>query len=126
MKSPDKSPGRILIGTSGYSYGHWKGIIYPERISGRNMLQVYSQSFPAVEINYSFYHLPKEKTLRNWLSRVGPNFLFVLKVFFKIFFIFNLFQSIERTIKEFEFKDIDMGFCLHYRINSSGIGFYFC
>lgn len=79
MTARTKAFGRIFIGTSGYSYNHWKGIFYPPAISGPKMLTAYAEVFPTVEINYSFYHLPQEKTLRNWISRVESEFLFVLK-----------------------------------------------
>jgi len=79
MSPRARKTGRIFIGTSGYSYNHWRGIIYPPTISGSEMLAAYSDVFPSVEINYSFYHLPEEKTLRNWASQVKPGFLFVLK-----------------------------------------------
>ena len=74
-----QTPTRCWIGTSGYSYNHWKGKFYPEKISGPRMLTVYAETFPAVEINYSFYHLPKETTIANWCSRVPERFRFILK-----------------------------------------------
>ena len=47
--------GRVLIGTSGYSYDHWRGRFYPQGLSKRNWLSFYARQFETVEINASFY-----------------------------------------------------------------------
>jgi uncharacterized protein YecE (DUF72 family) len=53
----------IHVGTSGYGYKEWKGAFYPERIPAREMLRFYAGRLCAVEINYTFYHMPTEKVL---------------------------------------------------------------
>ncbi len=69
----------IHIGTSGWSYKHWKGIFYPEEIPERKWLGYYTNQFETVELNSSFYHLPKEKTVAGWRENTPGNFLFSCK-----------------------------------------------
>lgn len=70
---------RNYTGCSGFSYDHWTGNFYPEDLPKMRRLEFYTQKFDTVEINSSFYHLPKEKTLENWYERVPANFRFTLK-----------------------------------------------
>jgi len=67
------------IGCSGFSYDDWKGEFYPEDVPKKKWLEYYAKKFNSVEINSSFYHLPKEKTLKDWHERVPGNFRFTLK-----------------------------------------------
>lgn len=62
---------KVLIGTSGWSYEHWKGVFYPEDLAKTKWLEYYCQHFKTVELNASFYNLPKRKTFENWRKRVG-------------------------------------------------------
>lgn len=70
---------RILVGTSGWSYKEWKGSFYPADLPADGMLRHYAGRFPTVEINNSFYRIPKEKVLLEWADQVPPEFRFVLK-----------------------------------------------
>jgi uncharacterized protein YecE (DUF72 family) len=70
---------RVLIGTSGYSYDEWKGNFYPEKMPARDMLRYYAERFPTVEINNTFYRMPKESLLQGWAEQVPESFTFVLK-----------------------------------------------
>lgn len=70
---------KIYAGTSGYSYKEWKGTFYPEKISPREMLHFYSERLNAVEINNTFYHMPRESVLTSWAEQVYPDFVFALK-----------------------------------------------
>jgi len=70
---------QILVGTSGYSYKEWKGSFYPEKIKHGEMLPYYAERFSAVEINNTFYRMPKASVLRGWAAQRPPDFLFVLK-----------------------------------------------
>ena len=70
---------KIHVGTSGYGYKEWKGIFYPEKLPAREMLSFYAQRLSAVEINYTFYHMPTEKVLTSWAEQVPADFAFVLK-----------------------------------------------
>ena len=70
---------KIHVGTSGYGYKEWKGIFYPEKIPAKDMLRFYAQRLGAVEINYTFYHMPTEKILASWAEQVPDDFAFALK-----------------------------------------------
>lgn len=70
----------IHIGTSGWSYKHWKGLLYPEGLKETLWLEWYSRSFGIAEINTSFYHLPKHQTVLNWMEKAPPQFLFCPKL----------------------------------------------
>jgi uncharacterized protein YecE (DUF72 family) len=69
----------VRIGTSGYSYDEWKGNFYPEKISAKDMLHYYAERFPTVEINNTFYRMPKEALLQGWADQVPESFTFVIK-----------------------------------------------
>ena len=70
---------RLWVGTSGYSYKEWRGKFYPPRLPAKEMLRFYASRFAAVEINNSFYRLPKETVLQSWSGQVPADFRFVLK-----------------------------------------------
>jgi uncharacterized protein YecE (DUF72 family) len=70
---------KIYVGTSGYGYREWKGKFYPEKISSKEMLRFYSECLSAVEINNTFYHMPKEGVLSSWAEQVRRDFVFAIK-----------------------------------------------
>ena len=70
---------QVRIGTSGYSYAEWKGNFYPEKIAAKDMLRFYAGRFSTVEINNTFYRMPKEALLQGWAEQVPDGFTFVLK-----------------------------------------------
>jgi uncharacterized protein YecE (DUF72 family) len=69
----------IRVGTSGWAYKQWKGSFYPADLPAEEMLRYYAERLPAVEINNSFYRIPKEKVLMDWAAQVPAEFRFVLK-----------------------------------------------
>jgi uncharacterized protein YecE (DUF72 family) len=71
---------RINIGTSGWSYKHWKGIYYPNELKPADYLSFYARDFLITEINASFYRLPTESTILNWAERVPSGFKFCPKI----------------------------------------------
>lgn len=71
--------GRVWIGTSGWHYKHWVGNFYPDRCPASKMLAHYIQHFDTVELNNSFYHLPKPPALRCWRDSTPDNFCFAAK-----------------------------------------------
>jgi uncharacterized protein YecE (DUF72 family) len=75
---------RVWAGTSGYSYPAWKGTFYPEDLPNGEMLSFYGTRLPAVEINNTFYRMPKRATLADWADKVPDQFSFVLKASRKI------------------------------------------
>jgi uncharacterized protein YecE (DUF72 family) len=70
---------KLWVGTSGYSYKAWLGNFYPERLAAKEMLRFYTSRLPAVEINNTFYRLPKESVLLSWAAQAPAEFRFVLK-----------------------------------------------
>ena len=69
----------IRIGCSGWSYEHWRGVVYPESGSSSRWLELYAESFDTVEINATFYRLPSRKTVEGWATRTPDGFLFAVK-----------------------------------------------
>lgn len=70
---------KILAGTSGYAFKEWKGNFYPTELKDDGFLGYYATKFPTVEINNTFYRLPKENVLMEWAAQVPQNFTFALK-----------------------------------------------
>ena len=73
---------QLIVGTSGYSYKEWKGSFYPEDLSAKKMLGYYGERLGAVEINNTFYRLPrlpKASVLENWAGQVPEDFRFSIK-----------------------------------------------
>jgi len=69
----------LYVGTSGYSYKEWKGPFYPEDLPDKQMLHFYGERFRSVEINNTFYRMPKPAMLEGWANEVPADFKFVLK-----------------------------------------------
>lgn len=68
------------IGTSGYSYPHWaKGVFYPEGLSQSKWLEFYSEQFDTVELNVTFYRLPRKEAFISWYKRTPKGFTFAVK-----------------------------------------------
>jgi uncharacterized protein YecE (DUF72 family) len=72
------------VGTSGYAFKEWKGPFYPTTMSDKDWLGYYAGRFPAVEINNTFYRMPREKNLLEWAEQVPAGFRFALKATQKI------------------------------------------
>ena len=70
---------RWLAGTSGYSYKEWRGSFYPDDIKPEDMLTYYAGQLPAVEINNTFYRMPRTHVLEGWAESVPKAFRFVIK-----------------------------------------------
>ena len=70
---------QIFTGTSGFSYKEWKGEFYPSDLKNADMLGYYATRLPAVEINNTFYRLPRVSVLESWADAVPPEFQFILK-----------------------------------------------
>lgn len=67
------------VGTSGFSYKEWKGKFYPSDIKPGDMLSYYAEHLSAVEINNTFYRMPRADLLKRWAQAVPDNFRFVIK-----------------------------------------------
>jgi uncharacterized protein YecE (DUF72 family) len=71
----------IRIGCSGWNYDHWRhGVFYPERLPARRWLEHYAQHFDTVEVNATFYRLPRETAVANWVAESPPGFVFAVKM----------------------------------------------
>jgi uncharacterized protein YecE (DUF72 family) len=70
---------KLLIGTSGYSYKHWKGVFYPSGLPQTRWLEFYCEHFDSVELDVTFYRLPARKAFEKWYQRTPPHFLFAAK-----------------------------------------------
>lgn len=67
------------VGTSGYQYNHWKGVFYPEELPRNRWFDYFRSRFATVEINATFYHLPKKKTFATWREKGTGGFVYTLK-----------------------------------------------
>ena len=70
----------IHIGTSGWSYKHWKENFYPKGTKPADYLTYYAAQFSTTEINTTFYHLPRISTVENWVTKVPDTFTFCIKM----------------------------------------------
>lgn len=70
---------KFHVGTSGFAYKEWKGSFYPQDLHADHMLRYYSERFGAVEINNTFYRMPKTEVVEGWAAQVPDGFTFVLK-----------------------------------------------
>jgi uncharacterized protein YecE (DUF72 family) len=71
----------VRIGCSGWNYAHWRnGVFYPARLPPSRWLEWYAQHFDTVEVNATFYRLPRESAVANWVETSPPGFLFAVKM----------------------------------------------
>jgi uncharacterized protein YecE (DUF72 family) len=71
---------RIHVGCSGWNYAHWRGgVFYPPRLASRHWLHFYGRHFDTVEVNATFYRLPKRSTVERWVDQTPPGFLMAVK-----------------------------------------------
>ena len=88
---------KIHVGTSGFSYKEWKGPFYPEDLKNADMLAYYAERLPSVEINNTFYRMPKKEVLASWASQVPDHFRFAIKASRRITHIKRLKEPVEET-----------------------------
>lgn len=70
---------KAYIGTSGFTVQEWKRKFYPEKLSSKEMLSFYSQKLNTVEINNTFYHMPRKSVAAAWSDQVRSDFIFAFK-----------------------------------------------
>lgn len=70
---------RVRVGCSGWSYAEWRGGLYPEGLPQRRWLERYAEVFDTVEVNATFYRLPRESTVEAWADQVPEDFRFAVK-----------------------------------------------
>ena len=71
---------RAFVGTSGWNYKHWRNLIYPERTPVKRWLDFMVQNFDTVEVNTSFYRIPKRESVDAWQKSTPESFVFALKL----------------------------------------------
>ncbi|MFF7174239.1 DUF72 domain-containing protein [Streptomyces pseudovenezuelae] len=69
----------LFVGTSGWQYKDWRGVLYPDGVPVRLWLEEYAAHFPTVEINNAFYRLPSRETFEAWRERVPGDFVVAVK-----------------------------------------------
>jgi uncharacterized protein YecE (DUF72 family) len=69
----------VYVGTSGWQYSSWRGVLYPPKLAQRGWLEHYAASFATVENNNAFYRLPSRETFESWRSRVPGDFVMAVK-----------------------------------------------
>ena len=70
---------KLYCGTSGFSFKEWKGPFYPEKLPANKMLAFYAERLPTVEINNTFYRMPRKSVLEGWAEQVPDSFRFAIK-----------------------------------------------
>lgn len=88
---------QILAGTSGWSYKEWKGSFYPEDLPAAKMLTYFAGQLRTVELNNTFYRLPKRGQLASWAEQVPPEFRFSVKASQRITHIRRLKDADQET-----------------------------
>jgi len=69
----------IHVGCSGWNYADWRGVIYPKGLATSRWLERYAELFDTVEINTTFYRLPKREAVQRWVEQSPPEFAFAVK-----------------------------------------------
>ena len=88
---------KVAVGTSGFAYKAWRGSFYPEDLKEADFLSFYASRLGAVEINNTFYRMPKESLLADWSAKVPGSFTFVLKAPQRLTHIKRLKDAAEDT-----------------------------
>ena len=93
---------RVRVGTSGYQYRAWRGSFYSEDCKEADMLTEYAQRLDTVEINSTFYRMPKRSVLERWAQQVPDGFALTLKASRRISHRQRLKESAETLAILFE------------------------
>ena len=71
----------VRVGCSGWNYKHWReGVFYPPRMPPKEWLAYYSRFFDTVEVNATFYRLPRETAVARWVGQTRSDFVFAVKM----------------------------------------------
>lgn len=74
-----RSPGRLLVGTSGFSYADWVPRFYPPGTRPSGFLRAYAERLPALELNATFRRRPTPSAIAGWVRATPPEFRFAVK-----------------------------------------------
>jgi uncharacterized protein YecE (DUF72 family) len=69
----------VRVGCSGWNYAHWRELVYPKGLPARRWLACYAELFDTVEVNNTFYRLPRRESVATWVAETPPEFLFAVK-----------------------------------------------
>jgi uncharacterized protein YecE (DUF72 family) len=69
----------VRVGCSGWSYSDWRGVVYPRDLPSNRWLSRYAEHFDTVEVNATFYRLPKRDMVAAWVEQTPERFLFAVK-----------------------------------------------
>jgi len=70
----------VRVGCSGWNYADWRnGVFYPPRLPANKWLEFYAEHFDTVEVNATFYRLPKKSSVARWVEQSPPGFTFAIK-----------------------------------------------
>lgn len=105
---------KLNIGCAGWDYSDWRGTFYPKNLKRQNYLNYYSKFFDCIEINTTFYNIPSEETVHNWLKQVPVYFKFSIKVW----------QNITHNTNNLEIESIINLFFSRMKILESKIAGY--
>jgi uncharacterized protein YecE (DUF72 family) len=101
MPSARRSARTVRIGCSGWNYKHWRNdVFYPPRLPARRWLEFYAQHFDTVEVNATFYRLPRVTAVERWVAETPPRFLFTVKMSRYVTHVKRL-QSLETSLPLF-------------------------
>jgi uncharacterized protein YecE (DUF72 family) len=92
----------LRVGTSGWYYDHWKELFYPAGLAKSKWFEHYAGHFDTVEINNTFYHLPKEQSVQRWHDLAPRDFLYAVKANRYITHIKKLKDSVEPLQRFFD------------------------
>jgi uncharacterized protein YecE (DUF72 family) len=98
---------KLLAGASGYSFKEWKGTFYPEDMKPDAMLAFYSERLPTVEINNTFYQMPKVPVLESWAGTVPASFKFAIKASRRITHMSRLKADSAADSVKFLYKNLE-------------------
>ena len=81
MRTADEGARPLRVGCSGWNYAHWRnGVFYPPRCPARRWLRYYARHFDTVELNTTFYRLPRIDAVQRWVDETPDDFVFAVKV----------------------------------------------
>jgi uncharacterized protein YecE (DUF72 family) len=97
---------KLWAGASGYSFKEWKGNFYPDKIKAEEMLAFYAERLPTVEINNTFYQMPKVAVLETWASATPERFRFAIKASRRITHMARLKAETAADSVEFLYRNL--------------------
>jgi uncharacterized protein YecE (DUF72 family) len=72
-------PPEVRVGCSGWNYAHWREVVYPKGLAQSRWLEHYATLFDTVEVNNTFYRLPKRDAVARWVEQAPDDFVFAVK-----------------------------------------------